>query len=258
MDARTPPWCPKADVLMLKRRSNPQFDLSNDAIRDELARMARTPRPLQRPVIVLAGWRSPHFTPAVLARSLAALTSGSDADFLVLSYLWTGRFDRAVEHVRCSVRARHADAPVDVVAISMGGLVARAAARSEPESSKPLHIARLFTLSTPHRGATLARFVRPDDCARVMKPGSQVIQKLDAELSSAAYELICYGQPRDWWIGDQTQAPVGRPLHWADTNSALWRIASHFCVNRNRLIIADLARRLRGEDPIARGPHRGN
>jgi hypothetical protein len=239
-------------------RVNPDFDASPEELARDLDRMARSPRPLERPVVVLAGWRSPACTPGSLARRLRELTSGNRSDFLVLAYPLTGDFERIVTHVRARVAARFPGevggrpAPVDVVAISMGGLVARAAAIDRFASGPTLGMARLFTLSTPHRGASLARRIRPDSSARVMQPGSGTLATLDEALPSRTYELICYGQPRDWWIGDDTQAPAGMPLLWADVRTPLFAPVSHFTVNRNELIIADIARRLRGEAPIAR------
>lgn len=209
--------------------------------------MRASPKPLDRPVVLLAGWRSPAFTPGSLARDLAGLTSGNPRDFSIIAYPWRGRFDRIVERVGSQL-GRDFDGPVDIVAISMGGLVARALATDAGQK----RIARLFTLATPHRGAVLARWIRPDNCARVMQPGSATLEQLDRALENRSYELVCYAQLRDWWVGVQTQSPVGMPALWSDVHSPLFAPVSHFTINRNPLITLDIARRLRGEPPLAK------
>lgn len=237
---------------------NPDFQISREALAEEQARMAANPKALARPVLVLAGWRSPAITARVVARSLERLTSQHSADFLVLAYPMLASFDSIVERVqRRAAQAfpgagNNCSAPLDVVAISMGGLVARAAAIDSPAPG--LAITRLFTIATPHRGARLARWIRPDHAAGVMRPGSAPLARLDTALGSRRYELVCYAQLRDWWIGTASAAPPGHDPCWTDVQVPIGRALSHFVVNRNPLITIDIARRLRGETPLARRP----
>jgi hypothetical protein len=116
-----------------------------------------------------------------------------------------------------------------------------------------LRIRTLFTLATPHRGALLAGLVRPDRAARQMRPGADTLNRLHR--LSGGYELVPYAMLRDWWVGSTRAAPDGHVPIWVDPQTAGERFASHFAINRQPLIVADIARRLRGEDPLARpGP----
>lgn len=142
----------------------------------------------------------------------------------------------------------------------MGGLVARLAALA-PEAREPfgiptelprLNIARLFTLATPHRGASLAGIVALDAAARDMKPGSPFLRDLDAaEPDPRLYEMVCYARLRDAWVGATNTAPPGTNPIWVPTPA---RNLAHLTVSRDRRILLDIARRLRGEPPLALEP----
>jgi pimeloyl-ACP methyl ester carboxylesterase len=119
---------------------------------------------------------------------------------------------------------------VDVVGTSMGGLVARLAAI--PEGGRPrLRIARLFTLGTPHRGAAIAQRIAVDESSRSMRSGSELLRRLDAALPGDA----------------RNTAPVGREPFWVPGPLLL----SHHTITNDRLIVCDIARRIRGEAPFA-------
>ena len=150
-------------------------------------------------------------------------------------------------------------AEIDVVGISMGGLVARLAALPPGaragfgiDASLPrLDVRRLFTLATPHRGAKLAGVVAMDSSARDMKPGSAFLRRLDGaerEGGGREYELVCYARLRDVWVGARNTAPPGMDPIWAPTPT---HDLAHMLVSRDRRILLDVARRLRGEAPVA-------
>lgn len=66
---------------------------------------------------------------------------------------------------------------IDVVAHSMGGLIARIADPPRPGVARRRRIRRLVTLGTPHGGTKLAH-VTPGDAARDMLDGSPVLRAL--------------------------------------------------------------------------------
>lgn len=229
--------------------ANPAFDVSRRRVREAWEQMAANPRPLERPVVILSGWRS--ITPSAFVRNLCELTSKRRSDFLTICYPLAGDFDHAVDAAMKAIVDRfpgsdEATAELDVVGISMGGLVARAAAarRSGPR----LVMKRLFTLATPHRGAKLADRIRVDEAGRCMRPGSEYLRRLDDELGRAPYELICYARLGDAMVGARNAAPPGREPIWAP--SAL--VFSHLTISGDLAIKADIARRLRGEEPLGR------
>lgn len=194
----------------------------------------------------------------MLAWRLRLLT-GADRDrVLAISYPFRGDIDTIVPMVVDRIEARWpSDDPertteVDVVGISMGGLIARAAEAGHAldDGHKLLNINRLYTLATPHRGATLANHFRLDPAARDMKPGSEFLEWLNAELEHAEYDLICYARLHDGWVGATNTAPPGHDPIWL--GGLAW--GSHFTITQDRRILADIALRLRNEEPIAPEP----
>ena len=92
------------------------------------------------------------------------------------------RLAGVIERIR-----RETGAPeVDVVAHSMGGLVARAAV-----SAGAAGIHRIITLGTPHQGTEVFRRLDLDPMLRQMRPGSPCLRRLaGADPMPAATELI--------------------------------------------------------------------
>lgn len=235
-------------------------DLSpRDALVD-LERMAQHPCPLERPLVILNGYRSPSFLLGGLASRLAHATSGNTRDLLVINFIADSRFEAMVARTIEAVDARWpSDDPrntveVDVVGVSMGGLVARLAAIESPRTigddndadnaPRALRVRRLFTLATPHQGASIARWIALDDAARDMRPGSAFLERLDT--APRGYELVCYAHLRDITVGATRAAPPGVMPIW--TGGTL--LFSHGATAQDVVIIADIARRIRGEPPL--------
>ncbi len=243
-------------------RSDPRvrsFEVDRDFAEQDLKRMRSAPVPLERPVVVLSGYRAWPRPAERLADHLARATSGSEADVLAVSYALQGDIESIAHDVIDLIEKQwpshdpSATVEVDVVAISMGGLVARTAAlplgelyRSEDARTRRLRIARLFTLSTPHRGAAIADRVAPDQAALDMQPGSAFLVHLDRFATAARYAIVPYVHVNDGWVGAENAVPPGTDPIW--TEGPLGR--AHFTVDSNDLILADIARRLRGEQPI--------
>jgi hypothetical protein len=112
----------------------------------------------------------------------------------------------------------------------MGGLVVRHAARHRDDGGKQLNVRRLFTISTPHRGARMAGLPTLDHRAVAMRHGSEFLAGLDEALSRAPYELYTY-------------ARLGEPFGLA-----------HIGAPHDPRIMADILRRLRGQEPLATRP----
>lgn len=231
---------------------NPQFTITRRAAREDLARMRAMPRPLERPVVVLAGWRSPAPVGNLLTQRLCRATSAKPDDFLSISYPLAGDIEQVTERVieqvveRFGTGGEGETVEVDVVAFSMGGLVARRAAM--PGHDTRLRIRRLYTLATPHRGARLASRIAPDPASRDMRAGSDFLERLDAALEHADYDLICYAHLNDRMVGARNTSPPGIDPFWVSGTIAL----SHYTTTTDVRIRADIARRLRGEEPHAK------
>ena len=236
---------------MTTTKVEPFDPTSRKAVRAEIERMRANPVALERPLLILSGWRSPGLG-ATLGVRLRRCTGASKAEVLSFAYPFAGRIEPSAAKVAQKTAERlGTDTPektveVDVVAVSMGGLVARTAASTLIEPPR-LNIRRLFTLGTPHRGAILADKVRVDQASRDMQPGSAFLTRLDEELAANPFEIIAYAALDDWMVGATNTAPPGQDPVWFPGAPVL----SHHLISRNMPIVVDIARRLRREEPIA-------
>lgn len=239
--------------------SNPSFPLTIAQAREELARMRADPRPLVRPLLILNGYLGPHFVIRALERRFRQLTG--DPRTLAVSFTFASSFNttrrRTIEAVRRVWPGAIADGtsgkaqPVDVVGLSMGGLVARHAALAQPDTPGRLRIARLFTLGSPHRGAALAPLPALTTLQRSMRAGSTFLEQLDAASHEPDYALVPYARLRDRIVGPANSAPPGATPIWVPNTPGQF---AHLMIWRDPRLIADIARRLRGEPPLAHEP----
>lgn len=233
---------------------NPNFAHSSREIWDEWHRLRQDPRPLDRPVVVLNGYRGTMLRGLNLGADLAKLTSQDRQDFLVISYPLASDIPTVARRVIDAVNARwpsphpNHTIEVDVVGFSMGGLVARYAGAPTAHTGfeRHLHMNRLFTLATPHRGARGA-VLAVDNAVAQMTPGAVFLSDLDECLHSCTFEIVPYAHTNDRIVGARNAAPPGQEPIWTAGTS----LFSHFAITTNRRVLVDIARRLRGEAPLA-------
>lgn len=241
--------------------ANRSFNLSPTDARHAIRDMRREPRPLQRPVVVLGGLNDPGVAAPYLADQLRRATG--DDRVIAVSFFFCDSLDacrrRLIDEVDRAFPAADAGATreVDVVAVSMGGVVARHAAAVPPQgSTRRLRMARLFTISTPHRGASLAELPALPLLGQVqleLRPRSAFLRQLEARESKSGeeYELVPYVRLGDVVVGEANASPRGRPPVWVPNLPLEDSHLTAFCDPR---IVADIARRLRGEEPFATLP----
>ena len=233
---------------------NPSFAVPRDEIAAEYRRLRENPKPLERPVVVLNGYRGSHLHGLNLASDIAKLTSHDRDDVMILSYPLASDIRGVSRRVVDAIDARWpSDDPtrtieVDVIGFSMGGLAARHAALPQSASGleRRLAVRRLFTLATPHRGARAA-VLAVDRAVAQMMPGAVLLAELDDAFQGADYELIPYAQTNDRIVGARNTAPLGREPIWTAGTLTF----SHFTITTNKRVLVDMARRLRGERPWA-------
>jgi len=247
---------------------NPAFPLPIADARADLRRMKREPVELERPVIVIGGYLDPGLAAAHVAGRLRELTG--DPRVHSFATLGSDDFDDARRRFFEWLRATlpdEAGGEFDVVGISMGGLLARYAAsgladitatdeRPSAHAAEPLRIVRLFTIATPHRGASLADDSAMHVLQRQMHIGSEFLDRLNGH-SPAAYEIIPYVRLKDAIVGVENAAPPGVGPWWVPNRPFQ---ASHTQAFADPRILADIARRLRRESPftmVLRTPLRG-
>ena len=259
----------------VRPQPNPAFPTTTPEAIQTLRRLASAPVTLHRPVLLLNGYHGPDFQVLVLKEQLRRHTTGPSGDWLAISYFAASDLPTMVRKVMGCVHKRWPElqtspgetsprtVPLDVVAISIGGIVAKLAAVGlnsvglrpvgfgGPELPR-LNIARLFTLATPHQGARLADKIAPDPAASAVKFGSPFLANLHtawtADEHLRAVEQVCYTRLDDQWVGATRAAPLGQLPIWLEGCGP----ASHATVSRDPRILADLALRLRGEAPLAK------
>ncbi len=237
------------------RPVNPSLAVSESRARSDLRQMANDPKSLDRPLIVLAGWLNPGNTGYIIEQDLKQYFT--DNRITYVSFAECETFDECRHCVITSVdRTFPTDNPrhtteVDVIAFSMGGLVARYAADTENEAARYLKIKRLFTIATPHRGAAMADWPALDQLQRDMRPDSAFITNLDESLQFAEYEIIPYVRLGDEIIGAANAAPPDRIPWWLPN---IPMSLAHHHAHRDPRIIADIVRQLRNENRYGTPP----
>ena len=233
---------------------NPSFAISRTDARQALDAMAADRKPFERPVVVLGGYHDPGLGPGAVCGRLRRAAGGQRV--IGVSYFFEGSFDACRRRVIAAVeRAFPSHDPrqtieLDVIGLSMGGVVGRYCAIDKP-GEKRLRIRRLFTISSPHRGAAGASEIPAmSQLHRDLREGSKFLDKLEAaEGEERGYEIVPYVRLGDWIVGQRDAAPPGMTAWWVDTPAFE---NAHVGAALDPRILADVVRRLRGEEPITR------
>ncbi len=231
-----------------------RVELSSEERSRVWARMSGTPVVLERPVVVVKGWRSFESNAEVLARRLRVLTGAGDGVVRTFSY----RSSRGVDVIAGEIAGSldrvfgrgTRKGGVDVVGVSMGGLVGR-----WMSATGMARVERLFTVVSPHRGAALARwFGFLDASTGQMAPGSAFLRELevmeDRVPEAERPEVVTYGRLRDWWVGTGNTSLGG---HEHVVVRPPWNALAHLTATRDRTIPLLIAARLRGEKGVVGG-----
>ena len=229
-------------------QSNPSFDVSTHQARVILDRLAEDPRPLDRPLVVVGGFADPGIGAGLVHAALASRIR--DERVLDVVTAFGCDFDDCRQQLIEQVQRRFGNQQVDVIGMSMGGLVARYAAAPLP--GRPgLNVARLFTISAPHRGAILASLPTLDQKMIEMRPGSALLDCIALYDAHADYELIPYARLGDFTVGAKYSAPPGITPWWISTP---FFQDPHDGANFDPRILADIVLRLRNEPPLTHDP----
>lgn len=245
---------------------NPSFSISSDDARQLLRNEAAHPRPLPRPLVIVGGFRDPGIAPPVLKNQVHAWTGDDRIVPVSLSFCFS--FDDCRKRITDAVQAAYpSDVPdetieVDVIGVSMGGLAARHAAIREPPDASPsnhpirrLQIARLFTIGSPLRGAALAAEVpftlHPLQVA--MRPGSTLLRSIESAplRASDLYQIYSYVRLNDPYMLETETAITGQTPWWLVAPAMS---PPHEMAFQDPRILADILRRLHGDEPLATDP----
>ena len=241
---------------------NPSFGLTPSDAKRELNSLRTQGVTLQRPVVFVGGFLDPFLAEVYTLHQLRRY-AGDDAPLCGVSFVAWDSFDSCRRKLIDKVqRTWPSDDPtwtteVDVVAFSMGGLVSRHAALAlNPDATGParrLKIARLFTIATPHRGATLAPLgaLLLNSLARDMRAGSPLIQRLDETQTAARYPIIAYTRLGDAIVGAARTAPPGINPWWVSNRPFQF---SHLQALQDPRLLADVLRQLNNQPSFTTTP----
>lgn len=236
---------------------NPQFAVTTGEARAALREMRKEPRRLERPVVIIGGYLDPDVSTSYLAARIRDVTGDDRVIGVVVGFC--ASFDECREKVIKAVDKAFPNADpdqtteVDVIGESLGGLVARYAAAPSLDGRAPrrrLNVARLFSISSPHRGARLAGVLALNEFHADMRPGSGFLKYLARCDESAAYEVYPYVCRGDWIVGEEHAAPPGMETIWL-AGSPWHFLDGHRGSLHDARIIADIGRRLRGEEAFS-------
>lgn len=208
---------------------------------------------LPRPIVVIGGYGDPFYTATRVSRWLKR-NAGEDRVLGVSPGLaWS--FDGAAETVIDAVERHFPDddptttAEVDVVGISMGGLIARHAAVTGNGTGRTLNVQRMYTICAPHSGAQGADFLGFFGTALAMRTGSPFLTRLSGRERGAAvdYPLVAYAKKRDLTIGRGAALPehLEGELVWVSTP---WYLSGHWAGVHDRRIMEDILSRVEESD----------
>lgn len=235
--------------------TNPSFAISEREARAELARMRADRAPAQRAVVVIGGLFDPGLESSSLAARLRRLLDPSST-IVAITPFGTSTMDelrrRVIDRVDAELGAGDDPAQtidVDVVGFSLGGVAGLDAARPR-QGERRLAVRRLFAIASPLRGADAARGRTLDERVLAIRPGSDFLTDL-ARHDDASIEVWSYVRMGDGIVGAQNAGWRGQPPHWLSDLAFSW---AHADAAKDPRILADIARRLRGEDAYATIP----
>jgi pimeloyl-ACP methyl ester carboxylesterase len=235
---------------------NPSFPVTFDSADAAIRDMEKNPQPLPRPLVVVGGYLDPDISPLWLNDFFGRVTR--NATIVQVSLLTCSDFQEARANIidavdrACPGHAGDCTTDVDVVGMSMGGLAARyaAAPSRDPAHSRRLVIARLFTISSPHAGAVLAKAgITP--LQRDMKPGSDFLKYVAKFDETAGYHIYPYVYLQDLVVGAQFAAPPGTNPYWLSKPDLA---TSHTSALFDIRFLADISLHLRGEPAFTNSP----
>jgi hypothetical protein len=235
---------------------NPSFPVSPTQAKHALDAMSDEPKPLDRPVVILGGYHDPGIGPTAFRAKLGGVVR--DDRIVSVTYPFSSSFDQCRREVVAAVEKKFPSTQasetveVDVIGLSMGGIVARYAALERPDG-KRLRIKRLFTVSSPHRGAIRAELPAMSQLHRDLRHDSPFLRQLEsAEGEHREYEIFPYVRLGDWIVGPENAAPRELPAAYWVSNPPFQ--VAHMGAPLDDRIVADIARRLRDEPPFTTMP----
>lgn len=147
-----------------------------------------------------------------------------------------GGLEPLAENLKRDIDAAYGpEAPVSIVAFSMGGIVSRHYLQHLGGAAR---CRKLFTISSPHQGTTAA-WLYPTKGVAQMRPGSEFLARLDAtDHRLGSMPVVSYRTPLDLII-----VPASSSV-WDRAENISHPALLHPLMITSRTVISDIARRL--------------
>lgn len=221
-----------------------------------MGEMRQSRRSLDRPLIICGGFTDIGIGPAVLRGKLQGVID--DDRILTLSFADCLSIESCRRKLVAAIDERFGrgdnDAEtveVDLIGLSMGGLVAVSSAADLGDGARRVNARRIFTLASPLTGARLAvrAPIAMTQLHTDMRPGSRLYQTLQSAPLDA--EIFSYTRLNDQIVGEEFSAMPGHTPWWAPTPPLE---GAHLKGTADVRFLADIARRLRNEPAFGRIP----
>lgn len=204
------------------------------------SRQAIETRPEKSTVIVVHGLFANEFTMRSLHNGLTAADISTLSPNLTPSDGSIGIDDLAGQ-LKEFIDARLApNAPIQIVAHSMGGLVSQYYLEKLGGNRR---CRALYTLATPHHGTILAS-IHPGPAGRQMEIGSSFIKNL-LRLPPPRYPVTCYRSSTDLVILPNESATL------PGATNLIFTTPGHIYLTRDREVQKDLVQRIKNVDHYA-------
>lgn len=240
----------------LGHAKNPSFPLTYDQAEQEIDQMESHPKAPVRPVVIAGGWGGTNLANLPVTKALRRALGYRNV--IIVTFNGCKTFAECRRRLISGVQRvlptpdTLTTPPVDVVGVSLGGLVAIDAA-SPPEDPRydprTLEMRNLYAISTPFEGAQMAFFPGSkflDD----MMPNSDYLKRIRQDVVEANYNIVAYGRLGDMWVGTENVQAESYPFYWLPNHGME---DPHHGFNDPR-IAADIARRLRHEPSYSTYP----
>ena len=243
-------------------RINPSFSVSTDTAKQILAGEAAHPKALVRPLVIVGGYFDPGIAAPIMGGHFRDWTHDRRIVTVSLGLCFT--IEQCRRHIIDEVDEAfptsdpNETTEVDVIGYSLGGLASRYAAEDPKPGMEPqrrLRIARLFTISSPLRGAVAAEsipLINVMPLVRTMTPGSDVIRGVALPHGAdEIYPVYSYVRLRDYEVGSSNAALPGQSAWWVQAPPLL---RPHGLAFTDARILADILLRLHDETPLSTEP----
>ncbi len=243
-------------------RINPSFSVSTDEAQRILESQATHPKPLDRPLVIVGGFLDPGIAATTMGGHFRDWTHDQRIVTVSLGFCFT--IEQCRQHIIEEVdqafptKDPNSTTEVDVIGYSLGGLASRYASEDPKpgmQLQRRLRIARLFTISSPLRGAIATSNLPLIDVMpliQTMTPGSDVIQSVAVPHGAdEIYPIYSYIRLRDYEVGSDNAALPGQSAWWVQGPPLLGPHSRAYSDDR---ILADILLRLHGERPLSTEP----